>query len=253
LQARKDLPEPYKLGCHTSQKSPEVIPCVFGASSRNISIAVVGDSHAAHWVPALKAISAQRDIKLISYTKSGCNFSNNSIYNHGVLNASCDQWRETMLEILVKTEPTLILLTQSRTHKVFDEPDKLIGLNLLAQGVFDISKTLSNQNLKHVLLADTPRLEIDIPVCLSSSPSKYSDCDSPQYDMADPILMAALKYNLRAIDMNKYICPSGSCNAVQEGRIVWRDTHHLTASFSRTLAQKLWAEILIHEPSLSSN
>src|SRR5699024_5529405 len=54
LQARNDLPEVYDTGCHQALGESEVLECSFGTEEDpDHTIALVGGSHSAHWLPAL--------------------------------------------------------------------------------------------------------------------------------------------------------------------------------------------------------
>ena len=45
------------------------------------------------------------------------------------------------------------------------------------------------------------------------------------------------------VDLNRYVCPADQCAAVIGNVIVWRDPHHLTATYARTLASRLDEEL----------
>jgi hypothetical protein len=45
--------------------------------------------------------------------------------------------------------------------------------------------------------------------------------------------------NVQALDMNDAICPGGLCHAKLGDKIVFRDSLHITAAFSGSLAQVL--------------
>jgi len=49
--------------------------------------------------------------------------------------------------------------------------------------------------------------------------------------------------NVSMIDMNPLICPQGICAAERQGRIVFRDNQHLTASFARSLSEAMATEM----------
>jgi hypothetical protein len=59
---------------------------------------------------------------------------------------------------------------------------------------------------------------------------------APSDDLA---LAANAEHNVTFIDMNDAICGPQLCPAVVGNIIVWRDYHHLTASYSLALASYL--------------
>src|SRR5690606_15409155 len=58
--------------CHQDQVSSEPIFCVHGDEEASYTVALVGDSHAAQWLPALQQIASQRHWRVENYTKSAC-------------------------------------------------------------------------------------------------------------------------------------------------------------------------------------
>jgi hypothetical protein len=46
------------------------------------------------------------------------------------------------------------------------------------------------------------------------------------------------------IDLADYVCPGEACPAIIGDVLVWRDAHHLTATYARTLAPRLAEELV---------
>ena len=65
---------PLSKGCHANKHATIAEGCVFGATDGPLRVALVGDSHAAHWFPALHAVTEERGWRLTAYTKSACAF-----------------------------------------------------------------------------------------------------------------------------------------------------------------------------------
>ena len=56
----------------------------------------------------------------------------------------------------------------------------------------------------------------------------------------DPITMAAARSpRVTLVDMNGFICPADRCSPVVGNVLVYRDKHHLTATYAATLAPAL--------------
>ncbi len=52
--------------------------------------------------------------------------------------------------------------------------------------------------------------------------------------------------NVAVLDPNPPICPEGRCYAEQGGKIVFRDTQHLTAGYTKSLANELARKMVEH-------
>jgi hypothetical protein len=101
-----------------------------------------------------------------------------------------------------------------------------------------------------VLLRDTPRPEIDVPVCLAraaSHPGIFSngECDvSPKRALAGAIwqteVSAATGFtNTALLDMTDQFCTSTLCPATANGIVVYRDGNHMSLDYSRFLGKPL--------------
>jgi len=67
-----ERPEIYSEECRTLETESEVKDCVFGAEDSETTVALVGDSHAAQWFPALEKLADDQGFTLHVFFKSGC-------------------------------------------------------------------------------------------------------------------------------------------------------------------------------------
>src|SRR5699024_8048521 len=104
LQARNDLPAEYDSDCHQEHGNREVLKCSFGKTDNpSYTIALVGGSHSAHWLPALRKISETENIEIINYTKSGCRFSQDD-----TVKDDCIEWNEHLLDMVIDKNPDIV-------------------------------------------------------------------------------------------------------------------------------------------------
>ncbi|MDR7346949.1 hypothetical protein J2S62_001206 [Enteractinococcus fodinae] len=57
------------------------------------------------------------------------------------------------------------------------------------------------------------------------------------------MLSAAEAADVDTVDMSDALCSPEACAPVVGGVIVWRDSHHITATYAETLAQSLGREL----------
>ncbi|MFC7767127.1 SGNH hydrolase domain-containing protein [Leucobacter soli] len=79
-------------------------------------------------------------------------------------------------------------------------------------------------------------------------PDRLTVCATPRGEALDervfPELEAAADADVELIDMNNWVCPDPHSCAVVIGNVfVWRDSHHLTATYAETLAEPLEAKL----------
>jgi hypothetical protein len=84
---------------------------------------------------------------------------------------------------------------------------------------------------------------IDVADCVSRNPDKLSACSFPAAPSAT-ISAAQMRAvtglrGVHAIDLNSAICPGDQCAAVIGDVLIYRDTNHITATYSASLSSLL--------------
>lgn len=276
MQAKNDIPIVYELGCHADQATTKALSCQFGDDQSDFRIALIGDSHAAQWIPTLQEIVDKHGWQLHSFTKSGCPVSLTPVMigKRETHYLECDTWKENLIESLFKLNPNLIILSQTRNYTTLsqstqDASDTImqwLGIGhasrntrqehyqQLGYGLTSTIKRLETLGADMVAIADTPMLKLDVPTCLSLIEDETHECDS-DYDHAelaqDPLRHASsTSSNMALIDMNNYICNQENCPAMLGEQIIWRDNNHITASFARTLSADFEKALFLNLPML---
>ncbi|MBA1144029.1 acyltransferase family protein [Mesorhizobium neociceri] len=230
---RRDVPVVYATKCH-QEESSEPKRCSLGDPTGAKTIVLVGDSHAAQWVPALDKVAKNRNFKLVTFTKSACPFSRVAIMADGKPNVLCAQWQDNVLAEILKLKPYLIVTSQSNYGSV--PQDQMI------EGLRSLWSRLTEAGSQIVAIRNTPYMKFDPGDCLSATPTKCVTRLSDVERSNVLVLAAEGQKNVRAIDMVDTICGPQLCPAVVGNIIVWRDNHHLTATYSLALAPYLAAK-----------
>ncbi|MCX7562348.1 SGNH hydrolase domain-containing protein [Xanthomonadaceae bacterium XH05] len=112
------------------------------------------------------------------------------------------------------------------------------------------------------ILRATPVLPVSGQTCVSSiTPlrewlTRGARCTSSASNAKDELVADALSHaaqgfqGVHLIDMNDAVCPNGTCQAVRDGVLVFRDTQHLTAEFAETMADAMQQRIRVVMPEL---
>jgi hypothetical protein len=92
------------------------------------------------------------------------------------------------------------------------------------------------------VMRDTPWPGKDVPACVARNAAAPDACDvsrsaldSPAYDVG----MTRGSPTAHGVDLSEVICDPDRCPATRGKYLVYRDTDHLTATFSRALAPYL--------------
>ena len=226
--------------------------CVYGNPSGTYTVALVGDSHASALFPGVDAVAKAHGWKLIPYLKIDCSFLDfNDLVYYGppsVPYPECMAWNNNIVSKLQNSPPDLVIISMSRW--IFT--DNGAEENATAEGkalVRMIQKLPAGQRV--VIIKDPPLPTNEkVPDCLSSYLSDYRKCEYSQRvgfgsAMGTREEIAADGTGARLIDLTPEICPgTGNCPVVLDNMIMWRDEHHLTATFSTSLGPAIDAQLV---------
>lgn len=237
VHARDSLPPVYEDGCHQNQTSPDVIACAYGYSEEEpqYTIALVGGSHSAHWLPALQELSEEYRIRINSYTKSNCRFTTDDLDE---LSEGCLPWGETLLDMLIDDPPDLVFTTS--TAKKGEE---------IPEGFLEKWRVLEKAGIEVFAIRDVPWMDFDVAACVSENNGEAKESCStaaedvlyqgnPWLDLSDP------PGNVTYADLNPYVCPDGECLPVIGNVLVYRDSNHLTKEYIVTMTPLIETEII---------
>lgn len=242
--ARQDIPVVYGNGCHIDQRNEQPRSCSWGSPAAATRVVLVGDSHAAQWLPALREIAKKRNWQLTSFTKSACGLADVELTVGRDKRAytSCAAWGKNVTRKIIEMKPDMVIATQSRGQYAFGASNRTESNRKIVGGLSRTWRAFEGAGIRLVALADTPRMRIDVPDCLSSAKGSIKACSQSLVkarSVADPVAIAAKQDGVPLVDMTDTICGPKTCAPVIRDMLVWRDSHHLTATYARSLASKL--------------
>ncbi len=239
VAVKRDLPVIYKNGCHVEVRHVHPHPCDFGDRSGPIHIVLAGDSHAAQWMPALEALAERRGWRLTTQTKSGCPLLKTAVALKGQSYDACFEWGKRVLAQLETDRPDIVILSQSAGARVFGDDFS----NRAMPHALDVTwRHLQSLGTVVIVILDTPKFSFDPSECLS----RDGDCAADRQAVLrpDPIPVAqAMNPRVGVVDMTDQFCGASLCPAAMERVVIWRDRHHLTATYSHLLAAPLERKI----------
>ncbi|MEU0491704.1 acyltransferase family protein [Nocardiopsis sp. NPDC006139] len=245
VRAEDDAPVLYDDDCQASQTAtaPED-PCVYGPEDADRTVAVVGDSHSAQWVPALMGLGEERGWRLVLYTKSSCAFTDTMTKGpEGGPYESCQEWNRAVVEELADLRPDLVV-TSSSTSAVPAQGGEEDRVPMLAEGMTRLWGELGEVSGPIVALRDTPRQRRDVVECVARNPEDPGECTIPlseAFKRDDPQERAvdSLPGETALVDMSDLFCAGGECPAVIGNVMVYRDSGHITNTYVSLLTDHL--------------
>lgn len=238
MSAANDNPPVYN-GCHQDFASTAAISCVYGDTNSSVTVALVGDSHAAHWVNALQVVAKERGWKLVTYTKSSCPLIGGSIEKDGKPYPECSTWNAEVQKALTGPDRPDIVFVSNR------EPPQSgsAAIKSTADSLSAAWRPLIASGATLIAIRDTPVSNFNVPDCIASHSDRLSACATPRaealIDQGRAQEAAARQTGATLIDLNDWICPQATCAPVIGGVIVYRDKTHMTATYSTSLAYAL--------------
>ena len=247
--ARDDLPPIYSDGCHLPYAQITPGPCAYGDTTSSTTVVLLGDSHAAQWFPALQRASIKHHWRLLSFTKSACTPADIAVWDPNLNReyAECDSWRSVVLQRIAKEHPALVVVAMSRGYELAINGQSAPLADHRGAMQSALARTLhalatSSRNV--ALIAETPHSRFDPPVCLSAHMADALACATPMaraidVPFRDLEARAAAVADVVFVDATAWICPSEPCPVVVGHVLVYRDSHHMTATFAAALADYL--------------
>jgi len=253
VAAHFDAPVIYSMGCDDWYHSARVKICSFGDPHAKHTAVAIGDSIALQWFPAYARIFDKPGWRLLVMTKSSCPMVDEPIFypRIGREYTECSQWRKAALRDITIIKPEVIMLgsTANRLKKA----QWIMGTRRVLAEIAPAAKQI-------YIMRATPRLPFDGPSCLAPRSTLYralagsSRCTAPAYNPYDAKLfqwlrIAATPYShVHVVDMTNSVCPVGICHAEIDGKIVFRDSEHMTGTYAASLAPALAKALSHHDP-----
>lgn len=238
--AADDNPAIYSRGCHLEASETQPKECAIGSGS---TVLLVGDSHAAQWYPALEALAQQRGFRLVSMTKSSCPLIERPIEQAGKHRtySECAAWNTAVQKYIAQERPALVVTTALETYTA--PGATRVDRAALAAGFADSWRRIRTAGVPVLALADTPYMSQNVPTCVATHPDDVPRCRTPRSEAlaAAGVLRDAARAvpGVTFVDLNPRICPGAQCEPIIGDVLVYRDAHHLSATYSRSLAADL--------------
>jgi len=247
-------------GCHVSFEAVSASPpekCVFGDREGATTVALIGDSHAQHWFPAMDRLARERGWRLLFWSKNSCGMNDAAqyldVYDRPY--PECQRWRTSLLQRLGEVDRVDRIIV-ARSWKYSDYlmlgDTRVKGdaaMEAWQRGAGPVLQRLSSISPDVVVLSDGPRAPADVPTCLSEHVGDPAACSFPRRGhtaLDEPLSIAEHRAarrldGIRFVDPTDILCPAGvRCPVVTgDGIIIYRDDSHMTATFSAGRADEL--------------
>lgn len=246
VKAVNDLPALYAQNCAAQYNESEPRSCLFGDPNGDIIVALVGDSHAAHWAPAFDSAGKERGWQILVYIKGSCPLLDVPVIYPLEKSAftECTAWNQRIKEKLLADGPSKpdYLVVTSSLYVMSDNKESFDAALARTWRAYDSS------GVNVVSLIDTPRPQFAVPACVSSHPTALGKCtfdraSALRYPSIVAQVQAAKKAGVSSLNLFNWFCPASKCPPVIGGVLVYRDDNHITATYATTLDYQLGKQL----------
>jgi len=177
--------------------------CEFGDTRSTTVIALLGDSHAEHWLGALDRVGRERGWKIVAMVKGGCPVADvpklvNARFKR--FYHECTRYREAMLQRIVAMRPAAVILS-SWDHYVPSNgtgEDWQVTPQMWYAGLRRTYVRLTRAGITTVAIRGTPRAWQDVPACLSRRAARVPFARACEYDRAASLAPEAVQAQTNA-------------------------------------------------------
>lgn len=245
----KENTRPPHPGCEAGAVGTDMVSCDLGvdASKARETVAIVGDSHATAWLPALEALAKERGWHVRTYTKSSCPVTSalRSLPSEktGSNQRDCLAWGQKVARDLARDNTvTTVFAASYSTAYSFQSPNTASFSDPATDGFIAVWHQWLAAGKQVVAFDDVPRTTGEyVPTCLARQQDALA-CAVP-VDKAIPAntaitnaAKAASSEGVKRISLRNQFCDDKLCYPVVGEVIVYRDYSHLSAEYARALA-----------------
>jgi hypothetical protein len=233
-------------GCWASKDAaiPLPKPCVFGDLTAQRSIALIGDSHAAMWMPAIERFGQTHHYRVRFWAMDSCHVV-------GPGEGTCGRWLGELADKLEQVGPLNAVLVGQYSGPGADEMPPKPVLDGWTRAAYE---RLAPSTDKIVFIRDGPIAPRDMAVCVSTHLDKPSSCNFPAsqvatrdfaYAEAEQRVARTAGIRVRSISTVGLLCtlPGRVCPAVVENVLSFGDKDHVTPQRAEQLAPALAAAL----------
>jgi peptidoglycan/LPS O-acetylase OafA/YrhL len=255
--AKNDKSQAYADECWSNGDYSHRPVCTYGDGE--FQVALTGNSHAGQWLPALAEIADRQGWTITTYLASSCTPTDApTAFGTPAKVKGCLDYGKWVQEETKSGQYDLII-TSNRQVRPVEGFDLDSTERAAVDGYASYLDRWKTAGAPIVIIRDTPfpgHTVSNVPDCLASSGDPMKDCSGTpkSWKSLDPLATAEQENDysyVGIVDLTKYFCGPDSCPAIIGSVVPYFDGSHITATFARTLTEKLDVKISDALASLS--
>jgi len=251
-RATDDVPPIHRRSCHSRGTSTVARACTwtFGPRKGRRLVVLTGDSHAAHWVPALLKVAEHRGWRLMTITKSACPVADVLKAPGDAEARACSTWRKNAWARIQSLRPDLVIASSLDSYRFVNGRDRRSHSASAWKAALARSLTrLGKGKTRVLLLGDVYPWGAQgaVLACLRRNTRDISACQKSRSSPTSSWVRSRDKVEARAAraagarfhTTRNILCPYDPCALVVDGILVTRDGGHISATYSKEIWRAL--------------
>lgn len=247
--AKKDKSKAYADGCWASAPYASKPECTYGDGSKHV--ALVGNSHAGHWLPTLERLADEQDLTITTFLASNCSISTlPQDLSTPAETKGCQDYADWVSKRTTEGGFDAVITSERQSTPLegmdWEETEKEAP-----EGHREILQRWVDADLDVVVIRDTPYpggAGVTVPDCVAKHEDDLEECSgTPEsWHWMDPLAASAKTIDSKKMSViypQDWFCPEGRCEPVIGGVITYFDTAHITATYAQTLAPQFDASL----------
>lgn len=245
LDADEDLNRVFSAAeCVAETMSPTTPECTRGNPEADVSIALVGDSHARMYSTAMAEVVDEEGWYLRTYLHNACPFNPVPREREVEGTVVCTEPNADVMAELLADPPDVVVTTWFITTPFTDDGSRERNG---AVGFAEYWNALEDAGSQVLVLRDVPLLDEDAPDCVAANYDDPDACATPR-DTAirGESMMAELAERVpRATiaDFTDLFCTDELCMPVIGNVLAYKDRHHITDTYAVSMVPDIVAEV----------
>lgn len=253
----QEVRSPVFPGCEADTLQAGDSSCLLGETSNpKLRVAVVGDSHASAWLPALEILAKERGWQLETHIRSGCSPSLAELKGAQSLAGTAERLCTESIRVLAPKLANdagldaVIVAAQGNKRSWISAPGHEFK-DPATEGFTSLWKQWMDAGKQVAVIREVPRLgNKNVPTCIATNPHDPLACsvardnafDVPQ-NLGKALKSASVPEGIVQPNLTDSICTGTTCFAVIGSLITYYDQSHLSHEFARTLAPELGRQL----------
>jgi hypothetical protein len=226
--------------------------CSFGGTRSATTIALLGDSHASHWLGGLDRAGQEHGWRIEPYVMGACPVADLRGLIGGAaarMYRGCAGFQEAVMRRLGAERPRAVILSNADYYMEGDGVEPRLPESVWAEGLRRTYARLTRLGIQVIVMRDVPWAPFDVPSCLSRRAARLPMAGDCRFEPNRGFMARAQRaqdkagrgLGVRFIDMNDQLCDMGGgrCATERDGVVLYTDDDHISRTFSRSLGPVL--------------